>query len=43
MGEMAESLLFSSQRVVPQVLLSTGFRFANDSLSQTLGQLIAGK
>jgi len=43
MGEMADALLFSSQRVVPQVLLSTGFRFANDSLSQTLGQLIAGK
>ncbi len=43
MGEMADALLFSSQRVVPEVLLNAGFRFANGSLSQTLNWLIAGK
>src|SRR5882762_7782667 len=43
MGEMADALLFSSQRVVPQALLNTGFKFASDSLSQTLSQLIASK
>jgi uncharacterized protein len=43
MGEMADALLLSSQRVVPQKLSEVGFKFANASLSETLSGLIASK
>ena len=35
-GEMAEELLFSSQRVVPQVLLDDGFTFAHPTVVDAL-------
>jgi uncharacterized protein len=41
LGEMADALLLGSQRVVPQKLLNTGYKFRNASLSETLGHLIA--
>jgi uncharacterized protein (TIGR01777 family) len=43
MGEMADALLLSSQRVVPQKLSEVGFKFANASLSETLSGLLASK
>ncbi len=35
-GEMAEELLFASQRVVPQVLLDDGFTFAHPTVADAL-------
>ena len=35
-GEMAEELLFASQRVVPQVLLDDGFTFAQPTVADAL-------
>lgn len=36
MGEMAEALLFSSQRVTPQRLLASGYRFRHPDLDSAL-------
>ena len=38
--ELADSLLLTSQRVVPQVLEAEGFRFAHPSLDDALGHLL---
>ena len=35
-GEMAEELLFASQRVVPQVLLDDGFTFTHPTVADAL-------
>jgi uncharacterized protein len=42
-GEMADALLLSSQRVVPQELLNTGFQFVDRWLSETLSRLVSSK
>lgn len=41
MGEMADALLLSSQRVIPQKLLNGGFSFADRSLEETLNRIFA--
>jgi uncharacterized protein (TIGR01777 family) len=41
LGEMAEALLLSSQRVVPQKLKDCGYRFQHSELEPALGALLA--
>ncbi len=41
MGEMADALLLSSQRVLPQKLLDAGFHFADRSLPEALDRIFA--
>src|SRR3989440_5315707 len=40
LGEMADALLLSSQRVAPQVLEKTGYRFLHSDLSAALKNLV---
>jgi uncharacterized protein (TIGR01777 family) len=40
LGEMADALLLSSQRVVPQVLEKLGYRFSHSDLSTALKSLV---
>jgi uncharacterized protein (TIGR01777 family) len=40
LGEMADALLLSSQRVVPQALEKTGYRFLHSDLSTALKNLV---
>jgi len=40
LGEMADALLLSSQRVAPQVLEKTGYRFLHSDLSSALKNLV---
>lgn len=39
-SELAESLLFSGQRVIPSVLNNNGFRFAHEHLDEALRSLL---
>jgi uncharacterized protein (TIGR01777 family) len=39
-GEMGESLLLSSQRVLPKKLLQNGFEFKYENIEQTLHQIL---
>jgi uncharacterized protein (TIGR01777 family) len=39
--EMADSLLFASQRVLPEVLVSNGFSFAHPDLGEALAAIYA--
>jgi uncharacterized protein len=39
LGEMADALLLSSQRVMPSKLEDSGYRFANPDLSRALGEI----
>jgi uncharacterized protein (TIGR01777 family) len=41
LGEMADALLLSSQRVLPQRLQQLGFHFQNDDLAATLEAILA--
>jgi uncharacterized protein (TIGR01777 family) len=41
MGQMADALLLSSQRVLPQKLLDAGFDFADRSLPEALDRIFA--
>jgi uncharacterized protein (TIGR01777 family) len=41
LGEMADALLLSSQRVVPQRLEQAGFRFAHADLTTALGAILS--
>jgi len=41
MGEMGESLLLASQRVVPSKLEAAGYRFRYPELAQALGAIIS--
>ena len=41
LGEMADALLFSSQRIVPTRLLSTGYRFLHPDLDSSLKAALA--
>ena len=41
MGEMADALLLGSQRVLPDKLLASGYRFANPGLPPALAKLLA--
>jgi len=40
LGEIADALLLSSQRVVPDALLRTGYRFAQDELPAALASIL---
>jgi NAD dependent epimerase/dehydratase family enzyme len=40
LGEMADALLLSSQRVLPRVLEKLGYRFQNADLVSALGTLL---
>src|SRR5258708_15960105 len=40
LGEMADALLLSSQRVLPQVLVKTGYQFVHSDLSTALKNLV---
>jgi NAD dependent epimerase/dehydratase family enzyme len=41
MGEMADALLLSSQRVVPQKLTTAGYSFASRNLKDALETIFA--
>lgn len=40
MGEMADALLLSSQRVVPEKLMKAGYRFTNSNLREALKSIL---
>ena len=40
-GELAESLLFTGQRVLPAALLAAGYRFEHPTLDVALRALLA--
>jgi uncharacterized protein (TIGR01777 family) len=40
LGEMAESLLLASARVLPRELMRSGYRFRDDDLDGALGRLL---
>jgi uncharacterized protein (TIGR01777 family) len=43
LGEMADALLLSSQRVLPKKLESLGYRFLHSDLKNALAAVLAGK
>jgi NAD dependent epimerase/dehydratase family enzyme len=43
LGEMADALLLSSQRVLPQALEKLGYRFLQPDLSSALAAILAAK
>ena len=43
MGEMADALLLASQRVVPRVLTSAGYKFASPQLEPALTRITKRK
>jgi NAD dependent epimerase/dehydratase family enzyme len=43
LGEMADALLLSSQRVVPQKLQQLGYRFLRPDLNSALAAILATK
>jgi NAD dependent epimerase/dehydratase family enzyme len=40
LGEMGETIILSSQRVVPQKLLDLGFQFSYPTLHEAVGELV---
>jgi uncharacterized protein (TIGR01777 family) len=43
LGEMADGMLLTSQRVLPEKLLNSGFKFSGEKLPRTLQQILHGK
>ena len=43
LGEMADGLLLSSQRVIPEKLRAAGYRFRYENLETALRKIVAGK
>jgi hypothetical protein len=43
LGEMADALLLSSQRVLPKKLESLGYRFLHSDLKNALAAVLSGK
>jgi NAD dependent epimerase/dehydratase family enzyme len=43
LGEMADGLLLSSQRVIPEKLRAAGYRFRYENLETALREIVGGK